>query len=136
MTYQDKDTATEGGSESSARNLLKFTCPHCGGHSLRQYDSNPYYWSCEVSVWLEDKDDTDTVQIDEESEPVYERTDDPYADPGWCCAGCGRVLCYADGTPLGTAGCLAEWLLEHSCDQEDISAEERVEDKDEDESEE
>jgi len=30
MTDQDKNTATEGGSESSSRNLLKFNCPECG----------------------------------------------------------------------------------------------------------
>ncbi len=107
--------------ESTPR-TLNFTCPHCGGHTLRQYDANPYYWSCTVSVWLEDEDDPETAQIDEESEPTYERQGDPMDDPGWCCADCGRVLCYANGSSLGTEDSLAEWLLEH-CPQENPSNE-------------
>ncbi|MFC1834534.1 hypothetical protein ACFL2Q_07350 [Thermodesulfobacteriota bacterium] len=98
---------------------LRFTCPHCGSHTLKQYDENPYYWECDVSVWLEDKDDPDTVQIDSESETVYTRRGDPVGELGWCCADCETVLCYEGGSSIGTESCLAEWLLENSPEEDD-----------------
>ncbi|MGB6063254.1 MAG: hypothetical protein WBG50_00485 [Desulfomonilaceae bacterium] len=120
----------ENNSIETTPRTLTFTCPQCGGHTLREFDSNPYFRSCLISVWLEDEDDPDTAQTDEESDPVFEHLDDPMDDLGWCCADCERVLCYADGSPLGTQGDLAEWLLEHCCDQEEAVAPEQEDKED------
>ncbi|MDQ7785472.1 MAG: hypothetical protein RDU20_21495 [Desulfomonilaceae bacterium] len=104
----------DNNASTAQQKVLEFTCPQCGGHSLKQFDDNPFYWECDVVVWLEDKDDPDTAQIDWESEPVYTRRHDPVDEPGWCCANCGKVLSHEGGSSIGTASSLAEWLLEHS----------------------
>lgn len=94
--------------------LLRFTCPRCGGHTLRQFEGTRTYTIYDISVWVDDKDDPNSARIAPESAPMYQSRDEPERDRGWECGTCGTPLCGVDGSPLGTASDLAEWLVRNS----------------------
>jgi hypothetical protein len=96
-------------SDSPKMKTLVFTCPRCGSHTLQQFDRNPFYWTCEVSVCIEGED-LETAQIDEESEPRYERLGDLEPELAWFCGDCEMGLTHEDGRPIEDEDSLAEWL--------------------------
>jgi predicted RNA-binding Zn-ribbon protein involved in translation (DUF1610 family) len=97
--------------------LLRFTCPRCGGHTLRQFDGSRTYTTYDISVWVDDKDDPSSARIAPESAPIYQSRDEPERDRGWECGTCGTALCGKDGSPLQAPHDVAEWLIENSPDQ-------------------
>jgi len=96
-------------SDSPKMKTLVFTCPRCGSHTLEQFDRNPFYWTCEVSVSIEGED-LETAQIDEESQPRYERLGDLEPELAWFCGDCEMGLTHEDGRPIEDEDSLAEWL--------------------------
>ena len=98
--------------------LLRFTCPQCGGHTLRQYEGAPSYTSYHVSVWVDKKDHLSSARTHPESAPTYERRGEHERDRGWECGACGTPLCGEDGSPLGTASDVAEWLVRNITEED------------------
>lgn len=99
--------------------LLRFKCPQCGGHTLRQYDGARSYTSYDVSVWVDNKDDPSSARTHPESAPTYERRGEHERDRGWECGTCGTPLCGEEGLPVGTARDLAEWLVRNSSQEDE-----------------